>query len=310
MIFGGKKKNWDDEYDDYYTQRDPEYDRRVKPLLWIHIIAILTVGTVFLVIVGASAGGTMVEKVLKELASPVGLVWVGLALVVYFALVYKAGWTAVCAFLCWLTLTVGGNWFVSNYLASSLEQPYTETNPFAQDSPEYDYLIVLGGGTQISPTGSAQLSDYGDRIMAVARLYHLGKTKKVVATGRQRYKTDPKDLHPGEETIQILNQLKVPMSDMSMLGGINTSEELQQVSKWLDTVEGSKDLKIGLLTSAWHLPRAMQLAQANEVNAHPVPANFISHPYSPNPGIVIPSARNLRTTATMLHERLGRMMGR
>ncbi len=307
MLFG-KKKNWDDKYDEYYTQQDPEYGRRSKPLLWIHFSAIATLAGVFLVIVGASAGGTMVEKVAKELCTPVGLIWIGLALLTYFALVYKVGRTAITAFLLWLLLTIGGNWFVANYMASSLEQPYKATNPFEEEP--FDCLIVLGGGTQISPSGTPQLGTAGDRVMTIARMYHLGKVKKIISSGRQKYKSDPKDLHPNEETIRILSDLNIPQSDLMMLGGTNTSEEMKQVRKWLDSDPEFEKLRIGIVTSAWHLPRAMALAEENNINAVPVPSNFVSEVYSPNPSIIVPSARNLNTTAEMLSERLGRIIGR
>lgn len=304
----GKKKNWDDDYDEYYTQRDPEYGRRVKPLLWVHFAALVTLFSLFFVAVGVCAGGTMVEKVAKEIFTPVGFVWLGLMLLVYFSLVYKAGRTAIACAICWLVLSAGGNYFVANFMAATLERPYQSDNHYLQES--FDYLIVLGGATETSPIGTAQLTGAGDRVMTAARMYHLGKAKKIIATGQQKYKVDPGDLHPNEEVIQILKDLKVPESDLSMLGGINTSEEMEQIRRWLDTVEDHDDLRIGLITSAWCLNRATALAKANGVNVVPIPSNFTNHPYTPNPGIVVPTASNLQQTATMLHEILGRMIGR
>lgn len=307
MLFG-KKKHWDDEYDEYYTQRDPEYGRRVKPLLWIHFAALTTLAGVFLVVVGASAGGGMVEDVLKALCTPVGSIWIGLALLTYFSLVYKLAWTAISSTMFWLILSVGGNWFVANQLASNLESDYAELNRMEVES--FDYLIVLGGSTLNDPTGNPQLGMAGDRVMTAARMYHQGKTKKIIATGREKYKMGPKDMYSNEEVVQILGELNIPKSDLMMLGGSNTSEELEQIQAWQESLPNSDRLKIGILSSAWHLPRVMALADANGANVKPIPSNFIGASYSPNPSIVIPSAENLQTTATMLHEYLGRMIGR
>lgn len=310
MIFGGKKKNWDDQYDQYYTQQDPEYGRRAKPLLWIHFAALATVAGVFLVIVGAVAGGVMIEKTLKSILTPVGLVWLLLTLLVYFCLVFKFGKTAIVAGLCWLLLTVGGNWWVANSLTGLLEQPYRVASAEDENDSPFDLLLILGGGTNMSPQMGAQLNPYGDRVVTAARLYHSGRAKKLVASGRQHFRNDPKDLHPNEEATRILKELKIPESDLSLLGGINTSEEIEELRKLLDSLPDDPQRHIGILTSAWHLPRAMSLAKEKGIQATGVPSNFLSQPYAPNPGIVIPSAENLQKTSMMMHEILGRWMGR
>ena len=309
MIFGGKKKkDWEDEYDHYYTQQDPDYDRRVKPLLWVHAGILATLGGVFIAIVGAVSGFSMIEKVLKELVTPVGMTWVMLALLTYFGLVYRVGWTAMAAFSCWLLLTIGGNSFVSGFLASNLEQNYLDTNPYTCEP--FDVLIVLGGGTNMTPTGAAQLSSGGDRVMVAARMFHSGQTKTIVATGRQEFRIDETDRHPHEETVEILQALSIPQKHLRMLGGKNTSEEMQEIAKWLSSEPESKNWRIGILSSAWHLPRAMALAEANEIVAEGVPANYLTQPYAPNPSVIVPSAHNLKVTGTMLHEQLGRLIGR
>lgn len=309
MIFGGKKKeDWEDKYDEYYTQQDPDYDRRVKPLLWVHGGILATLAGVFIAIVGAVSGVPMIEKVLKELVTPIGMTWCLLILLTYFGLVYRIGWTAMAAFACWLMLTIGGNAFVSGFLASTLEQPYLDTNPYTCEP--FDVLIVLGGGTNMTPFGSAQLASGGDRVMVAARMFHSGQTKTIVATGRQQYRVDETDRHPHEETIEILKGLSIPEKHLRMLGGNNTSEEMQDLAKWLNNEPESENWRIGILTSAWHLPRAMALAKANEIVAEGVPANFLTQPYSPNPSVVVPSAQNLKVTGSVLHEYLGRLFGR
>ena len=309
MIFGGKKnKDWEDEYDEYYTQRDPEYNKRAKPQLWMHFGILATLSVVFFVIVGATSGYSMIEKTAKALVTPVGMTWILLALLTYFSLVYRNGWTAVAAFTCWTVLTIGGNAIVTGYLASSLERDYLDTSPYTGEP--YDVTIVLGGGTNMTPNGSAQLGSGGDRVMVAARMFHAGQTKMIVATGRQEFRVDETDRHPHEEATEILKALSIPEKNLRMLGGDNTSEEMEQISKWLSSEPDSKNWRVGILTSAWHLPRAMALAEANEIHAEPVPANFLTQPYVPNPNIVIPSGHNLKVTGLMLHERLGRLIGR
>lgn len=308
MILGRKKKDWDDQYDEYYTQQDPEYDRRVKPLLWVHILILLTFAGLFLVIVGVASDGMMVEKTLKAIFTPVGAVWGLLALTVYFSLVFKAGKTAIVAFVCWLLLTVGGNGLVEQAFANYMERSYLESNPFS-DEP-YDVVFVLGGGTTTAANGNPQLGSQGDRVMLAARLYFAGKAKKIISSGYKKYRRNKKDMHYYEETIEILKDLNVPESALGKMAGSSTSEEIEEMRKWLDANPPPADFRIGILTSAWHLRRAMALADQAGIDAQPIPAAFRSNYYRPGPSIVIPSAPNLNATSEMIHELLGRMIGR
>ena len=108
MAFWNRKKNWEDEYDEYYAQ-----DRRAEPkkdlgrLRFIpHALLLTFVGGLFVGMVGLVSGPTMVEKLLISLATPVGLVWLSLIAMVYFCLLVKQGWPAVVGFVCWLILSL------------------------------------------------------------------------------------------------------------------------------------------------------------------------------------------------------------
>ncbi|MDB2686000.1 hypothetical protein N9Y42_02210 [Mariniblastus sp.] len=82
---------------------------------------------VLIVVVGISVGAalygqTMAEKSVTALMQPIGLVWLGLSLVVYFCLLWRRYVAASACFLCWLILTVAGNQIVSNSLAASSDR--------------------------------------------------------------------------------------------------------------------------------------------------------------------------------------------
>jgi len=114
-------------------------------------------------------------------------------------------------------------------------------------------------------------------------------------------------MHPYEEATLILEELGVEPRAILKLQGINTSEEMQNLKKWSDLNPGKR---IGLLTSAWHLPRAQRLAQAQGIEASPIAAAFFSDPYAPSPGVVVPSEANLTVTAAVMKEYLARLVGR
>ncbi|MEL7497876.1 MAG: YdcF family protein [Planctomycetota bacterium] len=307
MLFW-RKKNWEDEYDDYYAQDRGVTDGkpRTRTRYLAHLLLLGLVAGLVLAGVGLVSGRTMVEKLITSLITPVGVIWIVLTLMVYFSLLNRRGWTAIASFACWLILTITGNQIVANSLAIQLESDYQSINPY--DGDPFELVIVLGGGTNTTISGQSQLAMNGDRVAVAARMYHGGQAKMIVCTGSQTYRSTPLDLHPREEAINILVGFGVPRESLLEMKGNNTSEEMQNLKTWL--AENRVDGRIGVITSAWHLSRAMRLASANGLNVEPIPANFISEPYAPNPNVIVPSADNLLITARVCKEMLAGFVGR
>jgi len=233
---------------------------------------------------------------------------------VYFCLLLRQAWPAVIAFFCWLVLTLGGNTWVSGMLARSLEAPYQDTNVLELEP--MDVVVVLGGGTNTRLNGTPQAAASGDRITVAASLYHGGITNRLVCTGSQTFRSSPADLHPREEATAILMSLGVPKDALLEMRGNNTSEEMESLKKWLaeneakNDAEASSSQRVGIVTSAWHMKRAMRLANDNGLEVIAVPADFYSEPFVPTPGWVIPSGHNLDLTAILVKEYLARIVGR
>ena len=301
-----KKKHWEDEYDKYYER---DIDRSVRPFRFRylpHALLVLLFAGIFFAVVAAVSGTTMVEKMLTGLAMPAGLLWVGLLTTIYFCLVNRQAWPATVCFLCWLLLTVAGNGVVSNWFARTVESQWQNELDSLSENP-VDLLVVLGGGTTTRLSGEPQASFGGDRIIQAARIWHAGETKMLMCTGKQTYKNWDKDLDPHEEAKLLLEELGVPRSDILELNGENTSEEIANLKRWSDK---HPDKRIGLLTSAWHLSRAMRLAAANELDVQPVPSHFLSEPFAPEPDVIIPSEASLLVTAAIAKEYLAGWVGR
>ena len=128
-----------------------------------------------------------------------------------------------------------------------------------------------------------------------------------MCTGLQSFRSTEEDMHPYEEATLLLEELGVAPQEILKLNGINTSEEMENLKKWTDVNPGKR---IGLLTSAWHLPRAVRLAKAQGIEVEPIAAGFYSQPYAPDPGIVVPNEYNLIITASAAKEYLARLVGR
>lgn len=311
MAFWNRKKTWEDEYDQYYAQ-----DRRAEPKkgpgrfrFVPHLFLLAFVGALFLGVAGLVNGPTMVEKLLISLAAPVGLVWLLLMLLVYFSLLLRQSWPALIGFLCWLVLTVFGNAWVANALAASLEASYQDIT--ISELEPYDYVVVLGGGTNTNLNGRAQATSDGDRVLVAAQMYHAGQAKNLICTGSQKFRSSAKDLHPREESAEILLSLNVPGNAVHQMKGENTSQEMDNLKTWVEkNSKTTGSARVGIITSAWHLQRALRLAKSRGLEVEGIPASFLSEPFSPSPGLVIPSGDDLGISARIVKEYLARIVGR
>ena len=92
------------------------------------------------------------------------------------------------------------------------------------------------------------------------------------------------------------------------IGGQNTSEEISALRR---AVEEHGWNRVGLVTSSWHMPRAMRNARRHGVQAIPIPADFWSDgPPGPWQLALIPSADAMATTHRALLEFVGMAVGR
>lgn len=305
MLFWGRKKNWEDEYDEYYTRDIERGGGKVRFRYLPHLLLLAFIAAVFFAIVGAVAGVTMLEKLLTALAMPAGILWLLLLVTIYFCLINRSAWPAIMCFVCWLLLTVAGNSLFSSWLAGTIESPYQDQDMSTWEP--FDVVVVLGGATTTRLSGQPQVSVAGDRIVQAARLWHAGKARKIMCTGFQTFKNVETDMHPYEEATLLLEEMGVDSQAILNLNGINTFEEMQNLKKWSDVNPGNR---IGLLTSAWHLPRAERLAKSQGIEVEPIAAGFFSQPYAPSPGIVVPGEYNLLVTAAVTKEYLARLVGR
>lgn len=279
----------------------------VPALAWHYLVlAGVVAGSVAGVYFGS--GKFLAEKVLKAFATPLGIVWVVLFLTCYFSLLQRRLMLGFALLFAWGLLTLAGNQLFSSWLVATLERPYLASR-FDKLGP-YELVLVLGGGTSVTPQGDPQLDLGGDRLLLAARLYHAGKVERIIVSGSQFTRSSELDLDPGHESKLLLVQVGVPEDRISVIQGLNTAEEMRALSGWLEANSPAPDLNLGIITSAWHLPRAMRLAAANQIKATPVPANFHTTPFIPSPHLVIPSGENLYWTQVALHEYLGRLLGR
>ena len=255
-----------------------------------------------------TAGGIEVQKAAVRLAMPLGVLWLLLSLALLQLRGRRFSPLSLVIGTAWLIVTFCGNGRVAGMLVSHLESDYSSVQPL-QEEP-FDYVVVLGGGSSLAINGANQLTGAGERIALAARMYHAGRVRTIVCTG-DRIASLRQDLpDPTDLSEQALRELGVPAEHLEKVGGINTAEEMAHLASRFETMD-----RVGLITSAWHMRRALRLADAQGLAVSPLPGGFISQKSgrSTAAGTVLslfPDSEALHTSSLAARELLARLVRR
>ena len=154
-------------------------------------------------------------------------------------------------------------------------------NPETLKQLGVQYLLVLGGG------------DPADRrIVEGIRLFrHLPKTHLIVSGGREAR---------ADSIGKLPVELGVPKEDLIINTQLfDTQDEADSFGKIVGT------RPFALVTSAYHIPRAMRLFRAAGLNPVAAPCEYRAKELDPFPMYLLPSADALLTTQLAIHEYLG-----
>jgi uncharacterized SAM-binding protein YcdF (DUF218 family) len=259
--------------------------------------------------VWALPGRAIMEKVLGQLVMPTGILWAGMLAAALFAWHRRRLGQALAWLGFWLAFTVAGNEVVGGAMLEALEREYTSTRPRAETAPvaPYDAVLVLGGGTRRLRSEEVTLSAKGDRVVLAARLHHRGLAPILVASGS----SIPGALYPRDlaaETLAIWTELGIDEGAVvTVPGPTNTREELEAYAA-LVRERGWE--RVGLITSAWHLRRAMRQAEAHDLHVVPIAADIRGGPRSTGLYSLIPSGRGFKAVQLAAWERVGAAVGR
>ena len=262
----------------------------------------------FLVVVGWLFDRHMIEKTLTLLALPPGL----LMLVMLFgtAVAWSAGHQVATRLgLLYVVLyAASSNSLTADLIAHPLEYQFARVTP--DSAPPFAAIVVLGGGVSVDESGYAWLAGSGDRLALAARMYHCGKASHLIATG-STYEWSG-SMSYADATRQVWMDLGVPESAITTVEGLNTSLEMRNLRTLFDANElpFDTDGRIGLLTSATHLPRAQRLSRAQNFDFHPIAADFqtpINHRW---PMAIIPNANAIHVISLASKEYLARLVRR
>jgi len=169
----------------------------------------------------------------------------------------------------------------------------------------FDAIVVLGGG--IAPAVPPErefpsLTESADRIWAAARLYRAGIAPRIIVSGGGFLAENKGPATTEAEAMRrFLVELGVPDSAIASEGtSNNTVENIFNVRRMVG------DKPVALVTSGYHMPRALRIAAEAKLNASAFPVNFRAlNSTRPPWEHWLPTIEGMRDTILATHEILG-----
>ncbi len=246
----------------------------------------------------------LIDSLLKPLAifvDPLAQVLSLLLLGLYLSLRGRSRPALVifCTSTAWLWLCsmpyVGGS------LMAPLERDYP---PVAASSlPQADAIVLLGGAVrgEVSADTLADMSGVGDRLIFATALFKAGKAPLVLVTGGA----------PEGEVAQaalirdILVTMGVPQEKVVLETRNRATSDNRRFTS--ETLAEMGVASILLVTSAFHMPRAMMVFEPLDLTVYPAPTDYqvLSARDSLSPRDFLPSVAALQRTTWVFHEEIG-----
>jgi uncharacterized SAM-binding protein YcdF (DUF218 family) len=266
-------------------------------------VAIAGTATAAVVAVLAAPGLPVFAKMVGRLAMPLGMLWLAalIALPLVAARRRRAG-VALGVMIAFFT--AAGSEPLGAWLLAQLEADFVEREPFAEEP--FEVVFVMGGGVHEGPVGPV-LGPSGGRVVLAARLQREGIAERLVASG-----SHVPGLERGADgtrlTRELWEQLGVPAEAIDRVGPAYNSR--QEIAAYAEYAEEHGLRRVGLLTSAWHLRRALRIAERHDFHPTPLAADFRGVPRWEGAFSVVPSGGGAQDVHQACWEFLGAATGR
>ena len=231
-------------------------------------------------------------KLLTWAASPLGLLCLGLLIGWLVKLVWPWRiWGRLVMFLAVAQLIALAMPPVAQQLQAGLERQAHSLAQANRGGP-YEAIVLLGGMTRstLSPLAigwQPDLTQASDRAVHAAHLWHSGTAPRIIVSGGSWPSTPQK---PAEALWirQLLIMLGVPQSAILLeTESTTTRENVANVAKLMQA--NGLSGRLALVTSASHIPRAMQNATRAGLSVDAYPTDWRAHsimdrplPWAPN----------------------------
>jgi len=200
---------------------------------------------------------------------------------------------------------------LTRWLSRLYEVPLSQIDEVLARGP-YGAILVLGGTVDpvASRPGFVEGNDSFERLTAAATLYRAGAAPLVIASGGTNSLTFPKEKE-GPYMAELLELMGVPntaiiIEDTSR----NTYENILNSKAILHTLRTSdaagvpSSAPLLLVSSAWHLPRALAICRKQGLAVHPFSVDSQAEPLL-LPADLFPDAWALTRTTRLIREWIG-----
>jgi len=191
--------------------------------------------------------------------------------------------------------------YVAGCLMAPLEKDYP---PVAADAlPRADAIVLLGGAIrgEVSSETLADMSAVGDRLVFAVALFKAGKAPLVLVTGGA-----PEGEVPEAVSIRdILVTMGIPREKIVLETRNRVTRDSRRFTS--ETLAARGVESILLVTSAFHMSRALLVFQPLDLNVYPAPTDYqiLMAGESMILGDFLPSVKALQRTTWAFHERVG-----
>lgn len=189
----------------------------------------------------------------------------------------------------------------SNYLSYQLEKDYIKIRP-TEEKTTLDGVVALSGDSyDIHALGKTFLGESSTaRVVHAVRMYKERKARYLVCSG----KGDGK-ISDAAMMSQMAEDFGVPKDRIRVENqSANTHENAVQVSKMF----ADKNIRLGLVTSAYHMKRSEREFRKYFSNVLPLPAGYL---YASPAGTVavryVPQSQRLFKNTLIFREYIGRL---
>jgi uncharacterized SAM-binding protein YcdF (DUF218 family) len=159
---------------------------------------------------------------------------------------------------------------VAHWLTRTLEQQYP-SDPATLPSAEV--AIVLGGAVSAPtpPHQTPELGEAADRVWHAAHLYRSGRVKRILAVGGSM-PWGPQRTREAEIIRELLVELGVPRPAIQI--GITSRNTYENAVEAKSLARDQPFATALLVTSAWHMPRALAVFRKAGIPVVPAPCDF------------------------------------
>ncbi len=235
------------------------------------------------------------HNILPKLFSPLMF----FILIIFLGIIFNSRKITFCGIIILIFFSLP---IVSKKLIQTLEIDYQPTK--ISEINNADAIVVLSGMTRSNKNIENidfEFNEAVDRIIAGIKLFKIGKAPTLILTGGKLPWSIGKP--EGEYLKEFAINNGIPEKDILITENVqNTDQEARSIKKLLP----EDDKKIILVTSAFHMVRAVKVFEAANISLIPFPVDYKQTSSTFTSMDLIPSAYSLYETYFFMREMIGR----